>query len=67
MTVVEQLTKVIDEIADKKLEAGLGYAAREFELAKTAAEEAQMRYTHGRAIQEGQFEPYDFDKVRVSS
>lgn len=34
---------------------------REFALAITAMEDAQMRYTRGRAMQEGKFEPADLD------
>ena len=62
MTIVEQLQEVIEEIDRKAALAGRSEAGREFALAKTAAEDAQMRYTRGRAIQNGVQKPFDFDK-----
>lgn len=63
-TIVERLEEVIGEIDNTATLAGRGDAGREFALAKTAAEEAMMRYTRGRAFQEGSQGNYDFDKER---
>lgn len=60
-TVVQKLTEVIEEIDQRATIAGRGEAGREFNLAKTAAEEARMRYTRCRAFQEGVQKDYDFD------
>jgi hypothetical protein len=53
---------VIAEIEERAEAAGRGAAGREFSLAKTAAEEAVMRYTRGRAFELGRQSNYDFDK-----
>jgi hypothetical protein len=44
-----------------QINSGDGSASREFALAITAIEEAQMRYTRGRAIMLGKFAPADLD------
>lgn len=61
-TIVERLEEIIEEIDQRGIAAGRGESGREFALAKTAAEETLMRYTRGRAFQEGSQRNYDFDK-----
>lgn len=63
MSIVQQLESVIWEIDQMAALAGRSEAGREFALAKTAAEEAMMRYTRGRAFQEGRQLNYDFDRA----
>lgn len=60
-TIVQKLEQVIEEIAGKATLAGRSDSGREFALAKTAAEESLMRYTRGRAFEEGVQKNYDFD------
>lgn len=43
--------------------AGSGDAGREFALAKTALEDASMRYTRGLSMLNGKFEPADLEKT----
>ena len=61
-TIVERLESVIKELDGKATLAGRSDSGREFALSKTAAEEALMRYTRGRAFEEGVQKNYDFDK-----
>lgn len=60
-TIVQKLEEVIEEIDGKATLAGRSDSGREFALAKTAAEESLMRYTRGRAFEEGVQKNYDFD------
>lgn len=59
-TIIENLTAAHEAINDR-MPARSGEANREFSLAKTAIEEARMRYTRGRAFEEGVQKDYDFD------
>jgi hypothetical protein len=47
----------------RKLDAASGEIAREFAMAVTACEDAQMRYTRGRARELDVFRPADLDSV----
>ena len=60
-TIVEKLEEILDEIDGRAIAAGRGEAGRQFALAKTAAEETMMRYTRGRALEEGEQRNFDFD------
>lgn len=64
-TVKELIDQAIEYIGDRR-ECPVGPAttqsAREFSLAITALEDAQMRYTRGRAIELGKFKPADLDR-----
>lgn len=65
-TIVELLTATFNEL-DRKFQISYsGAARREFALAKTAIEEAMMRYTRGRAFEEGVQKNHDFDKEETS-
>lgn len=65
MTVAQLLDEAWDRVNDAQGETaragGLGHAMREYALAKTAIEDARMRYNRGRAMQFGMFKPVDLD------
>lgn len=61
LTVVEQITLVVDAIRAHQT-GTVGPAAREFALAQTALEDAQMRFTRGLAINTDRFHPADLEK-----
>jgi hypothetical protein len=63
-TVVQLLEAVIIEATAAVQRAQGRPEGREFALAKTAAEDAMMRYTRGRAIEEGVQKNFDFDADR---
>lgn len=60
-TVKDYIDYAIGMIDEHRITATAG-PAREFALAVTALEDAQMRYTRGRAKEEGCFGPTDIDK-----
>ena len=62
-TVIENLEAAKQAIADRRLTVVVGDAGREFSIAITAIEDAQMRYTRGRAMEEDKFAPADLDKA----
>lgn len=71
MTTVKELIDQAIAAAQAALEdAGRGQVnghtpGREFSLAITALEDAQMRYARGRHMQEGSFSPSDVDRWKA--
>ena len=64
MTFKEKVEELLEEAEAASLRAGRGEAGREFALSKTKLEEALVRYTRGRAFEEGSarfYRFYDFD------
>lgn len=61
-TIKELLDEVIVRIDHQRARSRHAEVRREFSVAITAAEDAQMRYTRGRAIELGKFNPADLDK-----
>lgn len=67
-TVKEALDRCIEVVGERrkgefvKAEKGSMDVVREFALAVTAMEDAQMRYARGRHMQEGSFSPSDVDR-----
>lgn len=59
-TVKQVLDEAHTMVADAHVSSTMP-AVREFALALTAIEDAQMRYTRGRAMEEGKFAPADLD------
>lgn len=59
-TVKEALDRCIEIVEERKQSATIA-EFREFEKARSAIEDAQMRYTRGRAMQLGKFAPADLD------
>lgn len=59
MTVKEHIDAAVNAA---RAAAFVDGGSREFALAITKLEEAQMWYTRGRAIQEDKFNPQDLDK-----
>lgn len=62
-TVFELIEVAKAMIEGKKLGVSSGEEAREYALAVTALEDAQMRYTRGRARMLGVFRPVDLDST----
>jgi hypothetical protein len=60
-TVKEAIDRCIEIIGDRRDRAASS-SGREFSLAITSLEDAQMRYARGRLIQEGAFSPSDVDR-----
>lgn len=60
-TVKEALDRCIQIARDRQQDTNPDGANREFALCITYLEEAQQRYTRGRAMQLGQFDPADLD------
>lgn len=60
-TVKELLDVVIDRVETARDGAQMP-AIREFSMAITACEDAQMRYARARHMQEGSFQPSDVDR-----
>jgi hypothetical protein len=61
MTVKELMDELLDRLAIQKAHSK-GQREVAGRVALTAVEDAQMRYTRARAIQEGKFNPADLDK-----
>ena len=64
MTVVEYLDAARTAVVSMRANGGpeMGASGREFSLAITAIEDAQMRYTRGLAMRLGKFSPADLEK-----
>ena len=62
MTTNELLQQAWNNIAERMDDEPLGDAKREMAIAKTAIEDAQMRYTRGLAKSQGKFKPADLEK-----
>jgi hypothetical protein len=64
MTVFEYLEAARVSILATRANGGpeMGASGREFSLAITAIEDAQMRYTRGLAMRLGKFSPADLEK-----
>ena len=58
---IKALLDTVIEQAQRQARENTMPAAREFALAATAAEDAQMRYTRGLAKAQGQFNPADLE------
>jgi hypothetical protein len=63
MTFVEAVNDLIGKARARQEASERGEAKREYALSVTALEEAQMRFTRGRAIDTENFEPADLEKV----
>lgn len=61
-TVKDYIDYAIDMIQERKQHPLPPGVEREFALAITALEDAQMRYTRGRAKQDSRFNPVDLDR-----
>lgn len=63
LTLVTLLQHVRERIERDSARVGKGKAGREFALALTALEDAQMRYVRGRSIEDGRYAEADPDKA----
>lgn len=61
-TVKEAIDRCVEIINERRQANDTPEAGREFSLAITALEDAQMRYARGRHMQEGSFSPSDVDR-----
>lgn len=64
-TTAELLDAVILRAQEQAEATRGGHAGREFSLAATAAEDAQMRWTRGVAKRDGEFAPADLERAEA--
>lgn len=64
MTVVQLLNEVKADITELQASAN-NAESREYAIAKTAIEDAQMRFTRGYAIRTNQFNPSDLEAINA--
>lgn len=62
LTVIELLDSATQEIVRRRSRSPHSGARENYDQAITHIEDAQMRYTRGRAMAEGKFNPTDLDR-----